>query len=176
MTSNNLDIPKTSAVLTGLMASGVLGPLAALGAIGLAIYGIGKLFSDEENDTDGVGYVEQKPAKPKALKALDVRLETQENRRVRRHEEPLDQPLNQPLNQPHRYGTPTVHSTVGPTVETTVKPSILDGVQEMAGPQEPPPEDKQELIRKAMSELGKKSAEARKRKKAGIEAIKTSRT
>jgi len=171
MTSNNLDIPKTTAVLAGLMTSGVFGPLAALGAIGLALYGIGKLFSGEEDDTDELDTVEQK-----ALKALSpsVRLESHESQESR-EVTPYKALLEQPLNQPHEYSTPTVQSTVSPTVETTVKPIILEGVQGTAEHQEPPPEDKQELIRKAMSELGKKSAEARRRKKAGIEAIETSR-
>jgi len=172
MTSNNLDIPKTTAVLTGLMTSGVFGPLAALGAIGLAVYGIGKLFSGEEDDTDELDTVEQK-----AVKALSpsVRLENQEspeNRGVT----PYKALLDQPLNQPHEHGTPSAQSTVSAAVETTVKATVLDGELGMAEHQEPPPEDKQELIRKAMSELGKKSAEARRRKKAGIEAIETSRT
>jgi len=172
MTSNNLDIPKTTAVLAGLMTSGVLGPLAALGAVGLAVYGIGKLFSAEEDDTDELDCAEQK-----ALKALspNVRLENQESQE-NRGVAPYKALLDQPLNQPHEHSTPTVQSTAGPTVETTVKPSTLDGVLGMAEHQEPPPEDKQELIRKAMSELGKKSAEARRRKKAGIEAFENSRT
>jgi len=172
MTSNNLDIPKTTAVLTGLMTSGAFGPLAALGAIGLAVYGIGKLFSEEEDDTDELDCAEQKALKALSPKVLLEHQESPENHGVERYKEPLEQPLN----QPHGHGTPSAQLTVGAAVETTAKPSVLDGEQGMAEHQKPPPEDKQELIRKAMSELGKKSAEARRRKKAGIDAIETSGT
>lgn len=157
MNMNDLNNPKTVTVLTGLMTSGLFGPLAVIGAVGISIYGISKLFADEEDNTDELDDADQNQEE---LLEPNEQLESQRNQQV--------EPYKEPLNQQHDYGTPTVQPTASPTAETTVKTTVLDGEMGIVEPQESSHEDKQELIRKAMSELGKKSAEARRRKKAGL--------
>lgn len=106
--------------------------------LGAFVYGVFQLLSDEDEQKEAVDH------------GSTLRKVTDKSNG------------SQPLNQ----SSPTVGSTVNPTAKSTVnEPLKAEQVAESIPENSAPDVDEKEMIRRAMSELGKRSAEKRRLRK-----------
>ncbi|MCP4354044.1 MAG: hypothetical protein GY793_00155 [Proteobacteria bacterium] len=135
--------PTLLATVLGACNLAVALPLVIIGVLGIILY---KAFGVKKEN-------QRLQTANEALKTEVERLEYDDFNGEDEEFEPYDEPLNN--------GTPTVEQPLNPTVEPTVEPAVVSIV-------EPTVDDEafnKEMIRRTMSELGKRSAEKRRTKK-----------